>query len=418
MVIQRKRNRLVRYLFVFFVFSVISLGMREGETAQVKRSFLLFTQFTKIVVQRETELKLDVKVVNTGERAEDIYFSVIPSENAKTWEAGLKGLYGAVDVQAVHLSSESPDNSVILSFRTTPPREAPAGNYTFTIKAVTKDKKIGKSLSITLVLIGEAWKPIETPKPTSENIKLTVDYPQKKMPAGKNFEFEIEIKNDTLDDLVFDLIPIAPAGWGGYCTPRWREEQILAIKVKKRSSEYIKLVLIPPFNISEGEYPVGFKVRSGELSQLINLKAIVTGTYKLKMTTKTGRLNLNAIAGRKEPLLVYLWNEGSAPIDDISFFSNEPTGWKISFSPERLPSLLPIREIQKPEKVEVTIEPKAKAIPGDYMVTINAVGKQDRTGVDIRVTVGVSTTWGWIGIAIVVAIIAILTGVFIRLKRR
>jgi len=331
---------------------------------------------------------------------------------------GLKAQYGAIDVQAVHLSPNEPENFVTLSFRTTPPREAAAGNYTFLIEGTTKDKKIKKSIAITLVLTGEAWKPIETPEPTSKDIKLMVDYPQKKIPAGKNFEFEIEIRNDTIDDLVFDLIPIAPAGWGGYCTPRWREEQVLAIKVKKRSSEFVKLVLIPPFNVSEGEYPVSFKVRSGELAQSIDLKAIVTGTYKLKATTKTGRLNLNAIAGRKEPLLIYLWNEGSAPIDDISFFSSEPKEWKVSFNPDRLPSLPPVREVQKPETVEVTIEPKARTIPGDYMITINATGKQDRTGMDIRVTVGVPTTWGWIGVAIVVAIIAILVGIFVRLKRR
>jgi len=415
----KERAKLARYLFsVLIVFSVASIGAGSCGIAQVSRGFSLFTKFTKAVVQRETEVKLDVKVINTGERTEDIYLSVIPSKNAKNWKAGLKALYGAIDVQAIRLSPQEPDNSATLSFRTTPPREAPAGNYTFTIQATTKDKRIRRSLPITLVLTGEAWKPLETPKPTSKDIKLIVDYPQKKMPAGKNFEFEIEIKNDTIEDLVFDLIPIAPAGWGGYCTPRWREEQILAIKVKKRSSEFIKLVLIPPFNVSEGEYPVTFKVRSGKIMQSIDLKAIVTGTYELKMTTKTGRLNLDAIAGRKQPLTIYLWNEGSAPIDDISFFSSEPKDWKVSFSPDKLPSLPPVKEVGKPEKVEVTIEPKAKAIPGDYMVTLNAAGKQDRTKMDLRVTVGVPTTWGWVGVAIVVAIIAILIGIFVRLKRR
>jgi len=415
----KERARLARYLFsVLIVFLVASIGAGSCGIAQVDRGFSLFTQFTKAVVQRETEVKLDVKVINTGERTEDIYLSVIPSKNAKNWKAGLKALYGAIDVQAIRLSPQEPDNSATLSFRTTPPREAPAGNYTFTIEAMTKDKRIRRSLPITLVLTGEAWKPLETPKPTSKDIKLIVDYPQKKMPAGRNFEFEIEIKNDTVEDLVFDLIPIAPAGWGGYCTPRWREEQILAIKVKKRSSEFIKLTLIPPFNVSEGEYPVTFKVRSGKIMQSIDLKAIVTGTYELKMTTKTGRLNLNAIAGRKQPLTIYLWNEGSAPIDDISFFSSEPKDWKVSFSPDKLPSLPPVKEVGKPEKVEITIEPKAKAIPGDYMVTLNAAGKQDRTKMDLRVTVGVPTTWGWVGVAIVVAIIAILIGIFVRLKRR
>jgi len=416
----KRTNNPVWYLCVLVIFLVVFIGKGNYSYAQEKkeRDFSISTQFTKLVVQRETELKLEVRIANMGKRKEDIYLSVIPGKKASNWDASLKALYGAVKVQALYLPSEEPDNVVNLEFRTTPPREAPAGEYDFLIQGITKDKKLKRTLKITLVLEGKAWKPLSTPEPTSKDIKLLVDYPQIKRAAGSNFEFEIEVKNDTSKDLVFDLIPSAPAGWSGYTTPRWKKEEILALKINRRSSEFVKLVLIPPFHVSEGEYPVEFKVRAGELSQAIKLKAIVTGTYKLKAATKTGQLNLDVVAGKKESFPIYLWNEGSASITDISFFSREPEGWKVTFSPNKLPSLSPVREVGKPEKIEVTIESKPKAIPGDYMVTLTATGMQDRVNMDMRVTVRVPTTWGWIGVVIVIAVIGMLIGIFLRLKRR
>ncbi len=410
---RKKINKALVRILAFIVVLVLFKGYSYSQI----RDFSITTNFPKLVVQREVELKLEVKIKNRGEREEDIYLSVISPSKAKDWDARLTALYGGVDVQAVHLGSKKPDNVLKLEFRATPPKEAPSEEYKFIIKGVTADGKIKRSLEITLIPKGKAWKP-KPEEPKSEDIKLLVDYPKIKKPAGEKFEFEIEVENNTPEDLVFDLIPSAPPGWSGYITPRWEDEMIQALKVKKRSSEFIKFVLTPPLYVSEGEYPAKFKVQAKDLVQSIDLKAIVTGTYELRMATKTGRLNVEAIAGKKEIFPIYLWNEGSAPINDVSLFSKEPEGWKVSFDPAKIPSLPPVRNVGKPEKIMVTLEPKPRAIPGDYLVTLTASGMQDREDMRIRVTVKVPATWGWIGVAIIVVAIGILTGIFIRLKRR
>jgi len=70
------------------------------------------------------------------------------------------------------------------------------------------------------------------------------------------------------------------------------------------------------------------------------------------------------------------------------------------------------------QKVTVTIKPKAKAIPGDYLVSLTALGKEDKGTMELRVTVGKPVTWGWVGIGIVLAVVIALIGVFIKLGRR
>jgi len=128
--------------------------------------------------------------------------------------------------------------------------------------------------------------------------------------------------------------------------------------------------------------------------------------------------NIKAFAGREKSFTLFLWNEGSAPISDVDFFSSKPKDWEVSFKPEKLSSLPPLTEEMKPTKVNVIIKPKAKAIPGDYLVTLTASGKEDRESMELRVTVGAPMTWGWIGVAIILVVIGSLLGLFAKLGRR
>lgn len=100
--------------------------------------------------------------------------------------------------------------------------------------------------------------------------------------------------------------------------------------------------------VEKGEYPIKFIVGSGENRQNVDLKAVVTGVYKLNLKNETGQLNIDTIAGEEKNFIVYLWNEGSAPIDNISFFSKAPENWEVTFKPENISVLPPVVETQKP----------------------------------------------------------------------
>jgi uncharacterized membrane protein len=71
-------------------------------------------------------------------------------------------------------------------------------------------------------------------------------------------------------------------------------------------------------------------------------------------------------------------------------------------------------------EVQVDIKPAKKSISGDYMVTISAQpqAKNAFGAFDLRVTVLTPTIWGWVGVAIVVLVIAGLAYMFMRFGRR
>ncbi len=408
--LKRSPVRVFSLVLALVFLATIAIGNFSLIWAQeVKRGFSFSSEYTHVVVGKGKEIELDVKITNTGEREEDINLLVSGPEG---WGARLEKSWPALEIQAVHLPPEKPDNSVTLKFKAKPPEEATPGDYRFTLQAATKDGKIKKSLELIVTYKAKAV-------PKAERVKLTAKNPGLKRASGEDFEFEIELKNELDEDRVFDLAAKIPSGWGAYCTPRWeKEKKISAVKVDAKGTETLRFVLVPPLDVPEGEYSVTFIARSGEDEGSIELKAVVTGTYKLKMQTEKEVLNIKATAGKEKRFTIYLWNEGSADITDIDFFSDKPKDWEVSFKPEKIPTLPPIIKELKPKKVEVTIKPKPKAIPGDYMVTLTASGKEARESLELRVTVGTPVTWGWAGIAIVVVVVAALIGIFVRLGRR
>ena len=52
------------------------------------------------------------------------------------------------------------------------------------------------------------------------------------------------------------------------------------------------------------------------------------------------------------------------------------------------------------------------------MISINAAGTQDQKKIEFRTTVQVPTKWGWVGVIIILAILALLMGIFLKLRRR
>jgi uncharacterized membrane protein len=94
-------------------------------------------------------------------------------------------------------------------------------------------------------------------------------------------------------------------------------------------------------------------------------------------------------------------NTGSALNRNISFSSFKPENWEVTFKPEKIDALEP--NVHK--QIEVTVKPAPQALVGDKTI-------------EMRVTVKASTAWGWIGIAIIIFVIAGLSALFIWLGRR
>jgi uncharacterized membrane protein len=250
-----------------------------------------------------------------------------------------------------------------------------------------------------------------------ETIELTTAYTKLEGTAGASFAFDVTLDYQGTEARLFNLSATGPKDWAVYITPSYPQDQMIGdirLEPGQTSGNRINVVAVSPSWAEPGEYQLTVEASSGEIKGTLSLTPVVTARYGMSLTTPDGLLSTKATAGKDSHLTLLVVNTGSAAIENIIFTSNKPTAWTVDFTPQKIDSL----SAGGSQAVDVSIMPGAKAIAGDYQVNITAKGDQKTADVSFRVTVETPTVWGWIGVAIIVLVIAGLAFVFIRFSRR
>jgi len=260
---------------------------------------------------------------------------------------------------------------------------------------------------------------------SAEKLEMSCQYPVLSSNAALTYSYSININyTGGSGSKVFDLKAVVPEGFGYAITPGYGEgQEIAAIRMdgSRGYPETVKLLVRPyAWKIPvPGEYPIIFEAASGDLKSDIELKAIVTASYDLKLTTPDGRLNAEATAGQESSFTIVVANSGTADLEKVEVgcpAGNRPSGWTVTCKPEKLDML----KAQETKEVQVTVKPAEKTIAGDYVITIQAEpeSKNAFASLQIRTTVLTPTIWGWVGVGIVILVVVALAVIFIRFGRR
>ncbi len=254
------------------------------------------------------------------------------------------------------------------------------------------------------------------------SIEITCQYPALKNPAGTIFQYEISLayKNGP-EPKYFNIEADVPDGFISQIVQNYNDTEIPGLTLdpaKAYTPDKIKLKVLS--FVGPGEYPITLRVFSDDISNSIELKAIITAEYKVELTTPDGRLNMEATANKDNLFTMTVTNTGTDVLEQLKFSSSirgAPSGWEITFDPKEIDSLPAGEERQ----VNVTVKPPQKTISGDYQASLTV--KPDKKynvedTIDVRITVVTATIWGWVGVGIVVLVIIGLVVMFLRLGRR
>ncbi len=401
-----ERSFLFSSLF-FIVVMVLLISLNSSAFSEEKKKDLpergisVSPEYTGIVVSEEEGVNIDLIVTNQGRRDENIDIAVTSIPDG--WKAWIKTY--SFGVTGVHVESDKSKN---LTLRAQPGETVGPGKYTIGIRGQTQDKKFVSTSQVTI----EVKKKKEEKRP--EGIKITTSYPVLQGPTGAKFEFSLEVENRLDKDTIFNLISKGPENWEINFKPAYEQKFISSLRLKADQSQTMAVEVKPYPFAKPGTYPILVKISSAEAEGEAVLKVVLTGTYNLEAGTATGLLSLNALRGNKANLSIYVQNTGSAPLNNLQFISFKPENWEVEFNPEKIDTLAP----EQLKQVEVSITPTDQALVGDYSVGLRAEGGRVSKTIELRVTVNASSAWGWIGIGIIVFVMAGLVFLFIRLGRR
>jgi uncharacterized membrane protein len=401
------------YFIISFIFIlIIAWGMpmvvpsawsdEEKEKKDLPpRGISIALEHPGVIISQGDDVSIDLDVTNGGRQDENIKLS-IPSV-PKGWKARVKTY--SFEINSVHVKS---DKSKSLTFKADADEDIAPGDYTFLINAKTEDGAL-KSSSKVIITVEKKVKEKKT-----KGINITTSYPVLQGPTDSKFEFSIEVENKLDKDTLFNLSAQGPKDWEINFKPAYEDKFISSLRIKKDASQTMAVEVKPYPWAEAGSYPILVKVSSEDAKAEVKLAVVLKGTYKLEAGTADGLLSLNAYQGKPANISFYVKNNGSATHNTVKFLSFKPENWKVEFKPERLESLAP----GDLKQVEMTITSADQALVGDYSVSLRVEGEKSTKDMEFRVTVRASTVWGWIGIGIIVLVIAGLVVLFIRLGRR
>ena len=385
------------------VFISSSLGLaqndRDKKDLRPERGIAVYTEYSGVTVPRGESVKMDLILEDKGRTDEviDVKVSTIP----KGWRATLKG--GSYLVGGLYVANGKTKN---LSMELEPDKSMGVGAYVFQFDAKTEDGKFTASYKLTVN--------VQERIPGADDIQITTSYPVLRGQTDATFEFSIDVLNKSDLDRTFNLAAVPPEKWEVNFKPAYEQKQISSFRIKGGQSQSVAVQVNPPKDTMAGEYPILVRVSSGEKKAEVKLTVALTGIYKLDAGTPTGILSLEAMPGKSANLSLFVKNTGSAINRNVSFSSFKPENWEVTFKPEKIETLEP----NALKQIEVTIKPAAQSLVGDYSVGVMVDGEKANKTIEFRVTVKASTAWGWIGIGVIIFVIAGLSALFIWLGRR
>lgn len=359
------------------------------------RGIWLSTAYPALSVPADRPVALEVSVnsKNVPPQRVDLTLSKAPTG----WTGSLLGKNGPVT--AVFLG---PDGKADVNLRLDPPQGLPNGNYDFTLSA--KGEGYTAELPVTLT-IGSSAPP---------RLTMSTELPSIKGSPTSTFKFRTKVENFSAREALVQLAADAPPGFRISFTEAFGARELTSLPVPAGGNKEIDVGVEVPRDTASGTYAITARGQAEGVQAVQQMSLEIAGRPTLSVTGPDGRVSGGAVAGEETPIEVVIKNTGNAPALNVAVSSSPPTGWKIAFSPNRIPDLPAGGEV----KVSALVTPSPRAIAGDYMVNVGANGESVLSSQDFRVSVRTSTRWGIIGMAIIAAAVVILGLAVVRYGRR
>jgi uncharacterized membrane protein len=375
---------------------------RTDAAVKPERLLIMAPEYPGVITLQCKEVSMDLNFINKGRTDETVEVKV--AQKPEGWKTKIK-TYRYM-VTGVHVPAEDKKS---LTFEALPDKDVPPGEYIFVVEAQTRDGRFKMNQKISVTLVGD-----QQDQEKDQGVKLTTSYPVIRGPSDAAFEFSVEVDSRVDKEAIFDLFAQGPKGWDINFKPAYETKYISSIRLKANQSQNLAVEVKPAPNSAAGEYPISLRVSSGDAKGEANLTVILTGTYALEAGTTSGLLSLEARQGQPANVSFYVKNTGSAVNHDIKFMTFKPENWKVEFKPERIDLIEP----NGLKQVEMIITPYEEALVGDYSVGVKVDGEKAGKTLEFRTSVKASGAWGWIGIGIIMAVIAGLFALFRTLGRR
>lgn len=350
----------------------------------------LYTPYTYLSAAPGETINYSVAVINNTSQIQTVPLTF--EDGGYGWEAELTA--GGHPIRQIAVR---PNEEQSVTLRLEVPLKVNKGEYTFRLNA-------GQFGSLTLK--------VNVTEQGTYKSELTSDQPNLQGHADSDFTYTLKLNNRTADKQTYALSADVPEGWDARFMSGGNS--ITSIEVEPNASQTITLKVTPAEKAAADTYKIPVRAQNNNTSAELVVEAVITGTYDIQLTTPDERLSTTITAGGTRKVELLVKNNGSADLTDVRLTSTAPANWEVTFDPKTINVIKPGQSVP----VTATIKSSKEALAGDYVLSMTATASEKSTDAVFRVTVKTSVLWGWIGVLIVIAVLAGVYWLFRKYGRR
>lgn len=242
--------------------------------------------------------------------------------------------------------------------------------------------------------------------------ELSAEQPNMQGHTDSTFTYNLTLANRTAGKQQYALSAEPPAGWDARFSSGGNN--VTAVDVEPNATSSITLTLTPSEKAAAQTYKIPVHASNSSTSADVTMEAVITGTYGIDLSTSSQVLSTNLTAGGKRTLELAVKNTGTAELTNVSLTNTAPTDWEVTFEPKTIASI----KAGETVPVTATIKSSSKSLSGDYVVGLTAQAAEKSADTALRVTVKTSVLWGWIGVLIILVVLAGVYWLFRKYGRR
>lgn len=349
-----------------------------------------YTTYPKQIVSAGEIVTYNVEVLNNSSQigTSTIQLQGLPAK----WSAEIRSNNFSIDqISVINKERKSIEIKLFI------PQDVKKGKYNFLLKG-----NGAKALPLTVEIANNG----------SSHSAFTSSQKNMQGSSTSTFTFNASLFNASSQASVFALQANMQPGWGILFKSDGKE--VSSVNIDPFQRKDISIEITAPEIVSKGTYQIPVQAISGTNSSELIFEVVVVGSYKLNLSTSSGKLNMDATSGVNNTLELVLKNTGSSDINGINLSADNLTDWEVIFEPTRINTL----KAGEVAKINAKIKPSSSAIAGDYMLTLHAKNADTSTKADIRVTVETSLLRGWLGLLLIVCSLGLIFYLIKRYGRR
>lgn len=220
-------------------------------------------------------------------------------------------------------------------------------------------------------------------------------------PTNETFRYNgVLINGNSLRN--YSLSANLPAGW--QITYRVEGIAVTSLQMDANTSKDISFEITCPISTKPGTYKIPVTAIASSDTLKLDMEAVVKGSYAVELTTASGRLSDEIVAGSSKEILMVVKNTGTLPLNNLELSSQLPSKWETSFAPSTIEQLQPGQQAD----IKVTLKVPEKTIAGDYVSKMTVRSTANSSEAAIRIMVKTSLLSGWIGLVIILASVGLI----------